>query len=89
MSSTTSRRLSFRDLASSYGNLLSLSPKLDLPEPRYKTVEERWAAAWKMTGDSMYRTLGKESPETNSTLGRKSYGHSSKIKKRKNKIAAE
>ena len=89
MSSPTSRRLSFRDLAKSYGNLLSLSPRLDLPEPRYKTVEERWAAAWKMTGDSMYKSLAKESPGTYSKSGRKTNGHSSQIKARKNKIAAE
>ena len=65
MSTTDHSRFSFGGLAKAFGNLLSFSPNYPEFEPSNETPADMCAAAWKMTGDAMYRTLGQEPPEGN------------------------
>ncbi|MCX8500602.1 MAG: hypothetical protein ORO03_02755 [Alphaproteobacteria bacterium] len=65
MSTTVQSKLSFGGLAKAFGNLLSFSPNYPVFEPSNETPADMCAAAWKMTGDAMYRTLGQEPPEGN------------------------
>ena len=44
------------------GSMLSFSPPPQFSQIKAKSNAEMWAEAWKMTGDSMYKAMGRTPP---------------------------